>query len=84
MMRLAHLRYQFVKGQRQYFSVTALCRVMQVSPSGFYAWRSRPESRRSHEDRVLLVYIRSVFAGSDSTYGSPRIWKELKESDIAY
>lgn len=62
--------------------MAALCRVMQVSQSGYYAWRGRPESRRSREDRRLLVHIRSVFEESGQTYGSPRIQRELSESGL--
>lgn len=76
------MRYQFIEGQREHFSVAALCRMLQVSLSGYYAWRSRPECRRSRENRVLLVHIKSVFAQSDQTYGSPRVHRDLKEEGI--
>ncbi len=56
---------------------------MQVSVSGYYAWRARPECRRAQQDRVLLVHIRSVFEESHQTYGSPRIYREFQESGIA-
>lgn len=55
---------------------------MQVSVSGFYAWRGRPECRRSREDRRLLAHIKSSFAESDQTYGSPRIYRDLQEEGI--
>ncbi len=64
------MRYQFIQGQRQHFKVAALCRVMQVSVSGYYAWRARPQCRRAQQDRVLLVHIKSVFEASGQTYGS--------------
>ncbi len=65
------------------YSVSTLCRVLQVSASGYYAWRRRAESRRSRENRRLLVHIRAAFEQSGQTYGSPRIWRELKEQGIA-
>jgi transposase InsO family protein len=77
------VRYQFIKGQEEQFTVAALCRVMQVSQSGYYAWRKRPECRRSQEDRVLLVQIKSFFEQSRRTYGSPRIYRDFQESGIA-
>ena len=77
------MRYHFVDGLKGRFPIAVLCRMMQVSVSGYYAWKGRPECRRSREDRRLLVHIKSVFAGSDQTYGSPRIHKELNESGIA-
>ena len=57
-----------------------MCRLLQVSPSGYYAWRSRSESQRSRTDRELTQAIRLIHAESDGTYGSPRIHVELKAS----
>ena len=57
--------------------MTTLCRVLGVSPSGYYAWRSRGECRRVQEDRRLLAQVRSAFAESRQTYGSPRVHQEL-------
>lgn len=54
-----------------------MCRLLEVSTSGYYAWRRRPESRRARENRCLLVEIRAVFAESDETYGSPRVYRDL-------
>jgi putative transposase len=51
---------------------------MKVSPSGYYAWRVRPESRRTHYDRALTRVIRRLHAESDGTYGSPRMHVELR------
>jgi len=53
---------------------------MQVSPSGYYAWRVRPESRRRRYDRELTQAIRLLHAESDGTYGSPRLHAELNDS----
>lgn len=59
-----------------------MCDVLEVSSSGYYAWRGRPESRRSREDRELKSKIRLVFAGSRETYGSERIVDELRDQGI--
>jgi len=59
-----------------------MCNVLEVSSSGYYAWRGRPESRRSREDRKLKAIIRSVFEESRQTYGSPRILDELRDQGI--
>ena len=56
-----------------------MCRVLQVSPSGYYAWSDRPPSRRAIEDAVLLERIRTIHADSDATYGMPRVRAELVE-----
>jgi len=55
-----------------------MCRLLRVSPSGYYAWRVRPESRRAAHDRELMRAIRRLHAESDGTYGSPRIHAELQ------
>src|SRR5215204_2619186 len=61
----------------------SLCKVLGVSPSGDFAWQSRPASRRQREDLVLLAHVRSAFALSNGTYGSPRMTRELQDSGLA-
>jgi putative transposase len=56
-----------------------MCRVLGVSKSGFYAWRSRPASQRVRDDERLLVTIRRSHAESDGTYGAPRVLRDLRE-----
>ena len=55
-----------------------MCRVLEVSPAGYYAWRSRPESSRSVANRELLANIKRVHRDSHGRYGSPRIHAELR------
>ena len=55
-----------------------MCRVLGVSPSGFYAWRERPPSRRRVDDIRLTREIRVVFREARGVYGSPRVFEELK------
>ncbi len=55
-----------------------MCEVLEVSRSGFYAWRSRPESGRSKYHRELVAEVRRIHADRDmKSYGSPRVHKEL-------
>src|ERR671917_368005 len=61
----------------------SLCKVLGVSPSGYFAWRSRPASRRQREDLVLLAHVRSAFQLSNETYGSPRMTRELQDAGLA-
>jgi putative transposase len=61
------------------FSIRAMCRVLEVSASGYYAWRRRMISARSREDQGLRQTIRAIHARSRQRYGSPRIHAELKE-----
>lgn len=54
-----------------------MCRVLDVSTSGYYAWRKRRLSRRAREDETLLKEIRQIHKGSKGTYGAPRIHAQL-------
>ena len=67
------MRYQFIQREKAYYPVSVLCRVVHVSRSGYYEWRSRPLSRRTLDNQRLLVKIHSLHKGSRETYGSPRI-----------
>lgn len=57
-----------------------MCRVLRVHRSGFYAWCKRPESDRSREDRRLLKLIRESYIASGKVYGSPRVFRDLRET----
>ena len=59
-----------------------MCRVFQVSPSGFYAWNSREPSARAIRDAELTVRIRVFHARSKGTYGAPRIQEDLREEGL--
>ena len=71
------MKFRFIVKHRHEFSVSGMCRVLDVSKSGFFAWLRRGESRRMRADTKLLLRIREIFAGSSRTYGSPRVWAEL-------
>ena len=72
------MRFRFIEDRRADYPVTILCEVLGVSPAGYYAWRSRPESRRAAADRELVEDIRRVHRDTRGRYGSPRIHVELK------
>jgi putative transposase len=57
-----------------------MCRVLRVHRSGYYAWLKKPLSDRAVEDRRLLALIKASHAAADSVYGSPRIFKDLREA----
>lgn len=59
-----------------------MCRALVVSRSGYYAWRGRPESRRSRENRCLLVEIKAAYEEYRQAYGSPRITAVLRARGI--
>ena len=62
--------------------IATMCRVLGVSPSGYYAWRSRPLSRRARADVKLSAEIQAIHRESRGTYGVPRIHAELAERGI--
>jgi putative transposase len=61
------------------YRVRLMCEVLDVSPSGFYAWRKRPPSERALADERLLLQIRLSHEQSDGTYGAPRVHRDLKD-----
>ena len=65
--------------ERAHAPVRTLCRLFGVSPSGFYASQSRPESKRVQEDRRLKVLLHASFTGGRGYYGSPRIHDDFIE-----
>jgi putative transposase len=70
--------FGFVDEHCGIWPVRMMCRALGISSSGYYAWRMRPESTRSKEDRDLLAEIRDVHAESGGIYGAPRIHAVLR------
>jgi putative transposase len=71
------MRFRFIEDRRVDHPVRILCDVLEVSPTGYYAWRSRPESRQSAAaNRELVDDIRRIQRDTKGRYGSPRV--ELK------
>ena len=71
------MKFPFIESYRERWPVKTMCRVLEVSTSGYYAWRCRPLSARSERDQELGDAIETVFAAHKSRYGSPRIHREL-------
>jgi len=59
-----------------------MCRALRVSPSGYYAWVTRPESERTREDRRLVAHVRAAYAGSRGTYGVRRLYVQLAAEGV--
>jgi len=67
----------FIHSQREQYPLQVLCRVLQVSRSGYYAWRRRGLSQRAQANARLLVAIKQAHKDSRETYGSPRVHQVL-------
>ncbi len=64
------------------YPIAAMCRVLGVSSSGYYAWAKRAPSRRAQADAIVLAHIRAAHAGSYGTYGAPRVHAELSANGV--
>jgi hypothetical protein len=71
-----------VKAHQAEFPIKAMCRLLGVSTSGYYAWASRTPSARDMEDQQLAEHIRAIHKRSRGTYGVPRIHAELQELGV--
>lgn len=76
------MRYAFIRHEHVHHPVWLLCRVMQVSRSGFYAWRGRPKSERAKQDELLTDQIKAIHTHSRENYGAPRVHAELREQRL--
>lgn len=73
------MRFHFIEGHRDRFPVVRMCKVLEVSSSGYYAWRGRPPSKREMANQELTAEIKNVFDGSGEVYGSPRIYQVMRK-----
>jgi putative transposase len=64
------------------YAVEIMCRALDVSTSGYYAWRTRPSSQHEQDDAELLAEIRVIHQASRGLYGSPRIHAALVQAGI--
>lgn len=74
------MKFAWIHVEEASYPVTKLCRWLGVTPSGYYAWRVRPESAHARRDRHLKVLIRASFEAHKARYGSPRIYGDLQEA----
>ena len=71
------MTFRFIQTHRDQWPVRLLCETLEVSTTGYYAWRQRPASARRQRRDALVVEIRAVHAEAKSRYGSPRVHAEL-------
>lgn len=72
------MRYRFIQAHRHEFFVWLMCRVFEVSRSGFYLWLKRPASPRTVENDRLVEAIRAIHQASRGVYGGPRVHAQLR------
>jgi putative transposase len=70
--------FRFIEAEKANHAVSTMCRVLEVSRSGYYAWSSRLPSERAKANAALIDEIRRVHAESDGTYGSRRVHAQLR------
>jgi putative transposase len=73
------MRFEFIEDHRERFPVIRMCTVLGVSPSGYYAWRGRPPSKREMANQELTAEIKRAFEASGEVYGSPRIYQVMRK-----
>ena len=76
------MKYAFIRAHDQEFRICRMCRVRQVSCSGYYAWRARPLSRRSQANQQLVGEIRRVHAAARGAYGALKTWRQLRAEGL--
>lgn len=76
------MKYEFIELYRSTFKVERMCRVLDVTRSGYYAFRGRGRQVRAVSDEALLAGIKDSHHKSRSTYGSPRITMDLRSSGV--
>lgn len=77
------MKYAFIAAHKAEFDMTLMCRVLGVSRSGYYSWKTRPPSKRSIENQRILKQIKSIHKKSKETYGSPRVHIKLVTDGVA-
>jgi transposase InsO family protein len=76
------MRCAVIARHRDEFPVRLMCRVLEVSVAGFYAYLKRPLSWRAVIDELLMAHVRIAFTESGETYGAPRVLQELRETGL--
>jgi putative transposase len=76
------MKFGFIAKHRGIWPANWMCEALGVSRGGFYAWLTRPRSKRSRDDEELGTKVRASFLGSDRTYGARRVWKDLSAEGV--
>ena len=74
--------YEFIDGQKYAYPIAKMCQWLDVSRSGFYEWRTRPESATGARRTMLAELIHDIFDDSHGTYGYRRIHAALARRGV--
>ena len=77
------MRFALIDAEKAEFPVRTMCRVLDVSESGFFSWKGRPASQRQRDNMIYLAHIRIAFELSNRTYGSPRMHRDLVDEGLS-
>jgi putative transposase len=77
------VKFAFIRAEKAHHTVRGLCRNLEVSRQGYYAWLTRPANPRVKADATLCIAIRDAFDASSQRYGSPRVLRELRAKGFA-
>ncbi len=72
------MKFAFIAEEKASFPIAVLCKVLDVSRSGFYEWFERDPSTRASDDKKLKVHVAAIYERSGGRYGSPRVHRELR------
>ena len=76
------MKYAFIRAHHDRFKVVRMCRALEASRSGYYGWCHRKASKRSEENRTVLIQIKKVHEENREAYGAVKTWRELKARGI--
>src|SRR3954453_2077106 len=77
------MTFRFIEGHKDEWPVRVMCKTLEVSPAGYYAWLVRPPSFQQQRREALLVLIQGIHAEAKGRYGSPRVHAALAGRDGA-
>jgi putative transposase len=77
------MKYRFIEKQRKQYSISRLCLMLGIKRSSFYAWKKRKPSQREQNNQALIEHIRRIHTKYRKTYGSPRIYAQLRKQGFS-
>lgn len=76
------MSYRFIRQHEQAYSVGRMCKLLRICRSSYYAWKKRKPSQREQENQALIEHIRRIHKLSRKTYGSPRVYAQLRKQGL--